>query len=223
MIVTSSKHLTSASPRSTSCSPGTGRARSCGADTVRGEGAWPEGQAQPLCRRSRRSARAAGAGRDSSRRRQGPRWGLICDCGRRQAPRLYRLRKIRPHARRVGPLVLNAVHDRVQSVRGVLAGQRSTSGNAKHRIGPSGRSRRSQRRTAPRRGMAPASKPRHRRTAHPDHQPPVSEAFRQLRYLTPPEHLSGRDLADKLSQGMQHIHARRVQALTSGEGTEASR
>jgi site-specific recombinase XerD len=40
-----------------------------------------------------------------------------------------------------------------------------------------------------------------------------------LRYI----HLSGRELAGKLSQGMQHIHARRVQALTSGEGTEASR
>jgi integrase len=40
-----------------------------------------------------------------------------------------------------------------------------------------------------------------------------------LRYI----HLSGRDLADKLSQGMQHIHARRVQALTSGDGTGVSR
>jgi hypothetical protein len=40
-----------------------------------------------------------------------------------------------------------------------------------------------------------------------------------LRYI----HLSGRDLADKLSRGMQHIHAQRVQALTSGEGLEASR
>ena len=40
-----------------------------------------------------------------------------------------------------------------------------------------------------------------------------------LRYI----HLSGRELADKLSRGMQHIHAQRVQALTSGEGTEASR
>jgi integrase/recombinase XerD len=40
-----------------------------------------------------------------------------------------------------------------------------------------------------------------------------------LRYI----HLSGRDLADKLSQGMQHIHAQRVQALTSGDGTGVSR
>ncbi len=40
-----------------------------------------------------------------------------------------------------------------------------------------------------------------------------------LRYI----HLSWRELADKLSQGMQYIHARRVQALTSGDGTEASR
>jgi integrase/recombinase XerD len=36
-----------------------------------------------------------------------------------------------------------------------------------------------------------------------------------LRYI----HLSGRELAGKLSQGMQHIHARRVQALTSVEDT----
>jgi hypothetical protein len=40
-----------------------------------------------------------------------------------------------------------------------------------------------------------------------------------LRYI----HLSGRELAGKLSRGMPHIHARRVQALTSGEGTESSR
>jgi integrase/recombinase XerD len=39
-----------------------------------------------------------------------------------------------------------------------------------------------------------------------------------LRYI----HLSGRELVRKLGQGMQHIHAQRVQALTSGEGTEAS-
>ena len=34
-----------------------------------------------------------------------------------------------------------------------------------------------------------------------------------LRYI----HLSGQELAGKLSQGMQHIHARGVQALTSVE------
>ncbi|MGW1109099.1 hypothetical protein [Streptomyces sp. NPDC002540] len=28
-------------------------------------------------------------------------------------------------------------------------------------------------------------------------------------------HLSGRDLADKLARGMEHIHAWRIQALTS--------
>ena len=36
-------------------------------------------------------------------------------------------------------------------------------------------------------------------------------------------HLSGRELAGKLSQGMQHIHARRVQALTSVEDTGVTR
>ena len=40
-----------------------------------------------------------------------------------------------------------------------------------------------------------------------------------LRYI----HLSGRELAGKLSQGMQHIHARRVQALTSVEDTGVTR
>lgn len=40
-----------------------------------------------------------------------------------------------------------------------------------------------------------------------------------LRYI----HLSGRELAGKLSQGMQHIHARRVQALTGSDGSEAAR
>jgi integrase/recombinase XerD len=40
-----------------------------------------------------------------------------------------------------------------------------------------------------------------------------------LRYI----HLSGRELADKLGQGMQHIHAQRVQALTSGGGAGAAR
>ncbi len=40
-----------------------------------------------------------------------------------------------------------------------------------------------------------------------------------LRYI----HLSGRELAGKLSQGMQNIHARRVQALAGGDGTEATR
>ena len=40
-----------------------------------------------------------------------------------------------------------------------------------------------------------------------------------LRYM----HLSGRELAEKLSQGMRHIHAQRVEALTGGDGTEASR
>jgi integrase/recombinase XerD len=35
-----------------------------------------------------------------------------------------------------------------------------------------------------------------------------------LRYLAPPEHLSGRDLADKLLRGMEHIHARRIAMLT---------
>ncbi len=40
-----------------------------------------------------------------------------------------------------------------------------------------------------------------------------------LRYI----HLSWRDLVGKLSQGMRHIQARRVQAMTSGEGAEASR
>jgi integrase/recombinase XerD len=32
-------------------------------------------------------------------------------------------------------------------------------------------------------------------------------------------HLSGRDLADKLSRGMDHIHAWRVQMLTGADGT----
>jgi len=36
-----------------------------------------------------------------------------------------------------------------------------------------------------------------------------------LEYLTPPEHLSGRDLADKLSRGMQQIHGWRVTMLAS--------
>jgi integrase/recombinase XerD len=36
-------------------------------------------------------------------------------------------------------------------------------------------------------------------------------------------HLSGRDLADKLNRGMEHIHAWRVQALTSSDSTEAAR
>ncbi|WP_405181821.1 hypothetical protein OG225_12350 [Nocardia sp. NBC_01377] len=34
-----------------------------------------------------------------------------------------------------------------------------------------------------------------------------------LRYI----HLSGRDLADKLARGMQHIHASRVAALTGAD------
>jgi hypothetical protein len=37
-------------------------------------------------------------------------------------------------------------------------------------------------------------------------------------------HLSGRDLADKLSRGMEHIYAWRVQALTeTGDAAQASR
>lgn len=32
-------------------------------------------------------------------------------------------------------------------------------------------------------------------------------------------HLSGRDLADKLARGMEHIHAWRIEALTSPNGT----
>jgi integrase/recombinase XerD len=40
-----------------------------------------------------------------------------------------------------------------------------------------------------------------------------------LRYI----HLSGRELDGKLSQGMQHIHARRVQTLTGSDGSEAAR
>ena len=36
-------------------------------------------------------------------------------------------------------------------------------------------------------------------------------------------HLSGRDLADKLSRGMEHIHAWRVQALTRDGSAEAAR
>lgn len=32
-------------------------------------------------------------------------------------------------------------------------------------------------------------------------------------------HLSGRDLADKLARGMEDIHAWRIQALTSTNGT----
>ena len=39
-----------------------------------------------------------------------------------------------------------------------------------------------------------------------------------LRYI----HLSGRELADKLSQGMQHIHAWRVQALAGSDATETA-
>ncbi|MEV7595851.1 site-specific integrase [Kitasatospora sp. NPDC089797] len=34
-------------------------------------------------------------------------------------------------------------------------------------------------------------------------------------------HLSGRDLADKLARGMEHIHAWRIQMLTSADGTTA--
>jgi len=41
----------------------------------------------------------------------------------------------------------------------------------------------------------------------------TADPFRQLRYLSPPEHLSGRDLADKLGKSMDHIHAWRVEAL----------
>lgn len=40
-----------------------------------------------------------------------------------------------------------------------------------------------------------------------------------LRYIN----LSGRDLADKLHRGMDHIHAWRVQALTGHDGTDAAR
>ena len=36
-------------------------------------------------------------------------------------------------------------------------------------------------------------------------------------------HLSGRELADKLNRGMEHIHAWRVKALTSNDSTEAAR
>ncbi|MFG2919810.1 tyrosine-type recombinase/integrase [Kitasatospora sp. NPDC048298] len=36
-------------------------------------------------------------------------------------------------------------------------------------------------------------------------------------------HLSGRELADKLARGMEHIHAWRIQALTSIDGTETDR
>lgn len=36
-------------------------------------------------------------------------------------------------------------------------------------------------------------------------------------------HLSGRDLADKLSHGMEHIHARRIQALTGAGSAEVAR
>ena len=36
-------------------------------------------------------------------------------------------------------------------------------------------------------------------------------------------HLSGRDLAEKLAKGMQHIHAWRVETLTIGDTTVASR
>jgi len=40
-----------------------------------------------------------------------------------------------------------------------------------------------------------------------------------LRYI----HLSGRELADKLNRGMEHIHAWRVQALAGSGSAEASR
>ena len=40
-----------------------------------------------------------------------------------------------------------------------------------------------------------------------------------LRYI----HLSGRELAEKLNQGMQHIHARRVRALTGAGATQVTR
>jgi integrase/recombinase XerD len=40
-----------------------------------------------------------------------------------------------------------------------------------------------------------------------------------LRYI----HLSGRELADKLNRGMEHIHAWRVQALAGADGTETAR
>lgn len=36
-------------------------------------------------------------------------------------------------------------------------------------------------------------------------------------------HLSGRELADKLNRGIEHIHAWRIQALTSDNGMEAAR
>jgi integrase len=36
-------------------------------------------------------------------------------------------------------------------------------------------------------------------------------------------HLSGRDLAEKLARGMEHIHAWRVATLTAGDTTAASR
>jgi hypothetical protein len=38
-----------------------------------------------------------------------------------------------------------------------------------------------------------------------------------LRYI----HLSGRDLADKLSRGMDHIHAWRIAMLASTDSTTA--
>ncbi len=47
------------------------------------------------------------------------------------------------------------------------------------------------------------------------------KVFRQLENLTPPEHLSGRDLADKLARGMQQIHAWRIDMLTAS-GAQAS-
>jgi integrase/recombinase XerD len=40
-----------------------------------------------------------------------------------------------------------------------------------------------------------------------------------LRYI----HLPGRELAEKLSKGMQHIHVQRVQALTGTGATEVTR
>ena len=36
-------------------------------------------------------------------------------------------------------------------------------------------------------------------------------------------HLSGRDLADKLARGMDHIHAWRVEMLAAGDATAVSR
>jgi len=65
----------------------------------------------------------------------------------------------------------------------------------------------------------PTTTPRSTKSRRP------TKAFRQFQYLSPPEHLSGRDLADKLNRGMQHIHGWRVEMLArlSEQAAGASR